>query len=139
MTQQALDCVHHVSFVVWDLNAAIERYSKLLQVPMAERGSVGTRGAEVAVFKLRNLNLEIVAPAGPDSPLYEHLRKHGEGFFHMAFGVDDVDGAWQSLERRGVKMESHPYVAYKSWRIAYLRDDCCPPGVALHIIDSGAN
>lgn len=134
-----LDRVHHLSFVVRDLDATVARFETLLAVPMAERGPVRTRGAEVAIFKLANLNIELVAPSSSDSPLHEHLRRHGEGFFHLAFAVDDVDAAYEQLNARGVPMKGPPYLAYKDWRIAYIDAMATDGLMAAHIIQTDAD
>lgn len=134
-----LDRVHHLAFVVADLDAAIARFEVFLDVPVAERGPVRSRGAEVAIFKLANVNIELVAPAAPDSPLHEHLARHGEGFFHLAFGVDDVDAAHNALRVAGLPMKGPPYVAYKDWRIAYFDDAATGGLTAAHIIANDAD
>lgn len=133
-TGPVLDRIHHLSFVVADLDAVVARLEHLLGVPVTERGPVATRGAEVAIFKLANINLEVVAPVSPDSPLHNYLVRHGEGFFHLAFAVDDVDDAHARLEARGVRMKSPPYRAYKDWRIAYMDSDVIA-GTEIHIIN----
>lgn len=133
----ALDCVHHIAFVVHDLDEAIPRFEKILGKSVTERGPVHTRGAEVAIFRLKNVNLEVVAPATTDSSLRAHLKHHGEGFFHIAFSVEDVEAASQALTAAGVSMAGAPYVAYKDWRIAYLDTDSTG-GIRMHIIDADA-
>lgn len=133
-----LDRVHHLSFVAFALDAAVARWESLLGISVAERGPVAGRGAEVAIFKLVNINLEIVAPVTPDSPLHDLLAQHGEGFFHLAFAVDDVDAACEQLNDRGVRMKSPPRLAYKDWRVAYL-DSELTGGIAMHIINADAD
>lgn len=134
-----LDRVHHLSFVVADLDAAIARFEAFLDVPLAERGPVHSRAAEVAIFKLANVNIELVAPAATDSPLHEHLARNGEGFFHLAFGVDDVDAAYDALRNAGLPMKGPPYRAYKDWRIAYFDDDATGGLTSAHIIANDAD
>ncbi|MFU8831490.1 MAG: VOC family protein, partial [Wenzhouxiangella sp.] len=72
-----LDRIHHLAFITADLDRAVARFERLLGVTMAERGPVAGRGAEVAIFKLANLNLEVVSPVQPDSPLHDYLARHG--------------------------------------------------------------
>lgn len=134
-----LDRVHHLSFVVRDLDAAVARFEAFLAVPLAERGPVHSRAAEVAIFKLANVNIELVTPASPESPLHEHLARHGEGFFHLAFGVDDVDAAYERLQAAGVPMKGPPYRAYKDWRIAYFDDGATGGLTAAHIVAADAD
>jgi methylmalonyl-CoA/ethylmalonyl-CoA epimerase len=137
-TLPILDHVHHLSFVVRHLDAAVSRFERLSGVSVKERGPVANRGAEVAIFKLANIKLELVAPAQSDSPLLEHVARHGEGFFHLAFAVADVDAACEQLKGRGVHMKSPPYCGYKDWRVAYL-DSELTGGINMRIINSDAS
>lgn len=136
--QPVLDRVHHLSFVATDLDAAVARWESLLGIAVAERGPVAGRGAEVAIFKLANINLEVVAPVTADSPLHDLLARQGEGFFHLAFAVDDVDAACKQLDDRGVRMKGPPRPAYKDWRVAYL-DSESTGGIPMHIINADAD
>lgn len=136
--QPILDRIHHLSFITHDLDAALARWESLLGIPVAERGPVAGRGAEVAIFKLANINLEIVAPVAENSSLHDVLAEQGEGFFHLAFAVDDIDAACQQFTDRGVKMKSPPRQAYKDWRVAYL-DSELTSGISVHIINADAD
>ncbi len=111
--------------MVADLDATIERMERILGVTVSERGCVPSRQAEVAIFNLANTRLEFVAPASAASPLHQHLAERGEGFFHIGFGVSDVDLAC-------------PYTGYKDWRIAYLAEPL-PGGGRMHIIAADAD
>lgn len=132
-----LNNVHHIAFAVWDLEAAIRYYEWLLGVPVRERGHVATRGAEVAIFRLENVNLEFVAPATPESSLHQYLNERGEGFFHLAFAVNEVETAYEQLNDHGVRMAGPPYTAYKDWRIAYIEREISDR-VLMHIINADA-
>ena len=136
-TAVMLDRIHHISFVVANLDEVVARMERILGVAVTERGCVPGRQAEVAVFKLANASLEFVAPATPESPLHQHLAECGEGFFHIGFGVDDVALTCARMKSNGINEVGEPYVGYKDWRIAYLAE-CLPGGGRMHIIDADA-
>ena len=125
--------VHHIAFAVRDLEAGIALFRRLTGRDVHWRGPVATRGAEVAVFRLDNLNIEVVCPTDMQGSLARHIDTHGEGFFHMAFAVDDIDTAFTQLEAQGLGFRSEPYVAFRDWRIAYL-DPADTAGIPMHII-----
>ncbi len=133
-----IDRVHHLAFVVADLDRAVARFERLLGVKVAERGFVASRGAEVVIFRLANINLEVAAPATADSELHRHLDQHGEGFYHIGFGVGDVQRTYSQLVDSGVRMVSSPYSAYKDWRISYFSEPLLGD-VRMHIIDADAD
>ncbi|TAL92944.1 MAG: hypothetical protein EPN69_07745 [Rhodanobacter sp.] len=132
-----VDRVHHIAFVVADLDRTVDRFEALLGLKVAERGLVASRGAEVAIFKLANINLEVAAPATADSELHRYLNEHGEGFYHIGFGVEDVEHTYSQLVDNGIRMVSRPYSAYKDWRISYFSEPLLGK-VRMHIIDRTA-
>lgn len=132
-----LNSIHHIAFVVKDLDETIARYEKLLGVPLLERGPVPERGGEIAIFALTNVRLEFAAPTGPGF-LQELLDKKGEGFFHIAFGVDDMADAVAELQEKGIQMSGPEKTIYKDWRIAYINDEDTA-GVHSHLIANDAD
>lgn len=132
-----LNQIHHIAFLVRDLDATIARFERMLDMPVFERGPVLGRGGEVAIFKLNNINLELVSPTDKNGFLQRLLDTQGEGFFHMAFGVDDLDAACRELGERGFKPSGPPKVVYKDWRIVYL-DKADTGGIYTHLIPKDA-
>lgn len=130
--------VHHIAFAVRDLEAGIALFRRLTGREVHWRGPVTTRGAEVAVFVLDNMNIEVVSPTDPEGSLSRHIDERGEGFFHMAFAVDDVDRAHTQLQAEGLGFRGEPYVAFRDWRIAYL-DPSDTAGIPMHIIARDAS
>ncbi|MEH6637940.1 MAG: VOC family protein [Porticoccaceae bacterium] len=131
-----LDSVHHIAFVVKNLDAAVASYEKLLDIPMFERGPVPERGGEIAIFKLRNTRLELASPTGPGF-LQDLLDNKGEGFFHIGFGVDDMSAAVDELQGKGINMSGPEKTIYKDWRIAYI-DQSDTAGIYAHLITNDA-
>ena len=132
-----LDQIHHIAFLVKDMEATIQRYETLLGMPVSERGKSLTRGGEIAIFKLKNINLELVSPTDKNGFLQQLLDEQGEGFFHIAFGVDDIEKAGKELEGKGIKMKPIT-VTYKDWEVAYL-DKEATNGIYTHLIANDAD
>lgn len=98
----------HVVIAVRDLGAGVAAYEALLGRAPSWRAEVEGGGAEVAVFGLANVAVELVAPAG-DAPLAGRLRAvldtQGEGLASLAVAVDDVERAHRRLARVGLDPE----------------------------------
>lgn len=60
--------------------------------------------AKLAFFRLENLTIELIEPVGKKSTWYKHLKKHGEGFHHIAFGVEGMEQNIAYLENKGGKL-----------------------------------
>lgn len=76
-----VDCIHHINFLVKDLDTAVERYKVLLGDVELHYGDLEGRGVRTARFRLGESWLVLVQPTTADSVPARHLAQHGEGFF----------------------------------------------------------
>lgn len=62
----------------------------------------------VALAMMGNVEIEVIAPAGPKSPLHEYVRRHGRGFHHMKEYCSNREERWMQAqyEARGVRIVS---------------------------------
>ena len=97
--------IHHVNFLVRDLDAAIARYERILNMPVTSRDQLEERGVAIARFLLGDAWLILVQPVRPDTVPARHLEAHGEGFFLLSFAVDDLDA---EIDRLGATMFDGP-------------------------------
>jgi methylmalonyl-CoA/ethylmalonyl-CoA epimerase len=81
--------IHHINFVVRDLEEAMPRFADRLGLEAFEIVDHAARGALVARSKIGEAWFVLVAPYNEDSVPGRHLAKHGEGFFLLSLGVDD--------------------------------------------------
>jgi methylmalonyl-CoA/ethylmalonyl-CoA epimerase len=56
------------------------------------------------MFRVGESTIELVQPIRPDSPVGKFLAKRGEGFHHVAFEVQDLEGTLAKLKRNGVEI-----------------------------------
>jgi len=98
---KALD---HIAYVVNDLEAALEGYTRLFGRTPNWRGDM--HGASQAWFQLGNMALDVIAPTG-EGPTGDAIRarlaSHGEGIWGVGFGVPDVAEAARRFERVALK------------------------------------
>ncbi len=99
--------VHHIDFVVRDLADASARFARILGIEPRSREKLEERGIELARFELGDVWLILVQPVREDSPVFDFLERHGEGFFHIAFKVDDVEAEAARISREGIQL-AHP-------------------------------
>ncbi len=72
--------------------------------PVAHRGPETGRRDRVS-YLLRQGSIDFLVSGGltPDSPIAEHVRRHGDGVRDVAFVVDDVDAAHDAALARGAR------------------------------------
>jgi methylmalonyl-CoA/ethylmalonyl-CoA epimerase len=90
--------IHHLNFIVRDLDAAIPAWERLLGLTVARRDDLPERGVRAARFRLGDTWLVLVQPIRDDSVPGRFLKNHGEGFFLLSLGVDSLAG---ELDRLG--------------------------------------
>lgn len=113
--------IHHINFLVRDLDAAIDRYERILGRPVQARERLEDRGVETARFKVGETWLVLVMPTDPDSVPGQHMQRTGEGFFLISYEVDDAVAEAEALSRRGVGVLSDmPRAGLEGWRLIDL-------------------
>jgi 4-hydroxyphenylpyruvate dioxygenase len=78
---------------------------------------VGYRGPETGVrdrasylLQQDKIRLVLTSPLGPEGPIADHVRRHGDGVRDMAFWVDDARAAWTTAVERGARSVQEPTV-----------------------------
>jgi 4-hydroxyphenylpyruvate dioxygenase len=60
------------------------------------------------VVEQGSIRFAVTSALGPDSPVADHVRRHGDGVKVVAFATDDVAGAWDALVARGATPVAEP-------------------------------
>ncbi|MDJ0877795.1 MAG: VOC family protein [Halieaceae bacterium] len=111
--------IHHINFLVRDLDAAEQRYRELLGLEPALRGELPGRGVITARFKLGESWLVLVQPTSEEGEPARLLREHGEGFMLLSLAVDDLDGALAATTAAGGQVGPER-TGLEGWRVADL-------------------
>lgn len=117
--------LHHIGYVVRDIGSVMEGFCRSLR---AQWNNViyddPHQKVRVAFLTTRpeDAQIELVQPAGEDSPVYRFLHEKGGGLHHACYEV-------QHLEEQITEMRSHgallakrpkPAVAFDGRRIAWV-------------------
>lgn len=130
-----LECVHHINFLVADLDTAVARYKDLFGIQRMEVESLPARGVRTARFDLNGVWIVLVQPVDDDCEPMRHLRQHGEGFFLVSFAVDDLDEATQKLAGKGaISQSTKPREGLQGWRVIDL-DPAAVFGAAMQLTE----
>ncbi len=128
-----LNCVHHINFVVADIDSAVEAYENMLGLGPFEYEELPERDVSTARARIGDVWIVLVSPHDEDSIAGRHLKDHGEGFFLMSFGVDNLDQAVAELAQRGaMPIDSSARSGILGWRVADLETEDSL-GVRFHL------
>ena len=116
-----LKCIHHINFIVADLDAAVDAYQRMLDLGPFEYEELEEREVVTARVRIGDAWIVLVSPRSSDSPVAHYLETHGEGFFLMSFGVDNLEQAMAELTRKGsLPADTKPRTGLLGWQVADL-------------------
>jgi methylmalonyl-CoA/ethylmalonyl-CoA epimerase len=126
--------IHHLTFVVADLDAAVSAYRSKLGLEPFQYDELPSRSVITARVKVGDVWIVLVSPQDDDSDVARHLAVNGEGLLLMSFGVDDLDQAIADLATRGTTA-SERRIGLDDWQIADL-DTAADLKVNCHLTQS---
>ena len=100
----------YVEFYVGNAKQAAHYYKTAFGIQSrAYKGlETGSRDEVSYVLKQDKIRLVLTTPLNSNSPINEHLRKHGDGVKVIALWVEDATKAWEETTKRGAKSFMKP-------------------------------
>lgn len=100
--------ISHLGVAVKDLEEAREFYRTVFDLESADP-IVGVDGTiKVSMVPLDNAIIELLQPIGNEGVMAKFLEKHGEGFHHICYEVDDINSEITSLKSKGIEVLGQP-------------------------------
>lgn len=119
-----LEGVHHINFLVTDLETAIGRYRNFFDLESVQIESLPERGVKTARFDVKGVWIVLVQPLDEDSEPMRHLRQYGEGLYLVSFAVDDLDVTTEALKAKGaIDKSAKEREGLQGWRVIDLEPD----------------
>jgi methylmalonyl-CoA/ethylmalonyl-CoA epimerase len=97
----------HITIAVADLEAAMEKFSRCLNLEVKDRRRVNHLGMENVFLPLGDGALELVTPLkDPEAPrqVQRFLERKGEGMMLLCLTVENIESALAHLEECGVRV-----------------------------------
>jgi methylmalonyl-CoA/ethylmalonyl-CoA epimerase len=113
------DYVHHIAYVVDDIDDALRVFRDIFELEMTERRVIeGETSVEMLAFRCGPTLIEVLHPINHPA-LAQFLKEHGPGLHHVSFAMRDLPDRAEELKEKGVYMHG-PFMAGTGWRIAYF-------------------
>jgi len=115
----------HLGIAVKNLDESIKKWCGVFGLPPPQKEKMEERGVEVAALNIgKGPSVELIAPAGNDSPVEKFLRKKGEGIHHFCFQVENLDKKIQELKSKGIRfVQSEPVSGASGSRIIFIHPE----------------
>ena len=113
--------IDHVGIAVADLEASVDEYSRLLGVEPSHRERVDDQGVEEVLFAVGSSYIQLLGALGPETPVGTFLASRGPGLHHVAYRVDDIEGALAHLRAEGAQLiDEAPRAGSRNTLIAFV-------------------
>ena len=117
----ALTDIDHVGIAVLDLEAATERYRRLLGAEPAHRERIEDQGVDEVLFAVGSSYVQLLGSLGPDTPVGKSLVMRGPGLHHIAYRVEDIEAALTHLSDGGTELiDETPRAGSRNTLIAFV-------------------
>lgn len=129
----------HVCLAVKSIASARATLARTLGYAPRTAPVANTRQQVIVQFlhKPGSIDIKLIEPSNPDSPLFDFLRRTGGGLHHLAFRTGSVPAACTDLAERGARIigRPEPGEAFDDGLIAFA---FLGAGLYIELIDTDA-
>ncbi len=107
--------ISHIGILVEDLDAAVETWTAILGFKKYSELEIGVEGIRSVFLSVGGtadeMSIELMEPldkSDRSNAVARRLAKSGEGFYHLAVEVGDIEASGRSLAGRGLTVLQRP-------------------------------
>lgn len=113
--------LHHVAYVVPDLDAALPAFTERFGMRVEVRETMDAQGVEALMMSAGPAHVELIRPLDPAGAIARFLESRGPGLHHVAYAVDDVAAALAELAADGAELiDATPRVGLGGHLVAFV-------------------
>ena len=120
--------IHHIAFVVEDIKSSMTSFEENYGMELLTRGEMTAQyripqEIDVALYQAGDNIVELIEPLSEEGWTYDVLQEGGDGWFHIAFAVDDIRESMAELEERGIRVwDDEPSQGF-AWKVVTLEPE----------------
>jgi len=99
-----LEKIDHIGIAVRDLETALRVYTSVLGLPVKKIEDFKEYKVRIAFIPIGEVMIELVQPTSADAPLAQRINEKGEGLYHLALRVKEIEKALEEIKRSGIQM-----------------------------------
>ncbi|MDL2320045.1 methylmalonyl-CoA epimerase [Alistipes sp. OttesenSCG-928-B03] len=113
--------IEHIGIAVKSLDEAIPYWENVLGLKCYNIEEVADQKVKTAFFRVGDVKIELLEATSPESSIAGFIEKRGPGVHHVAFAVDNIEGALADAETAGVQLiDKAPRLGAEGLSIAFL-------------------
>ena len=96
--------IEHIGIAVKNMEEAISYYQNVLGLTCYSIEEVKDQKVKTAFFKIGQTKIELLESTEPDGPIGKYIEKKGEGIHHIAFAVNNIEGALNEAAEKDIRV-----------------------------------
>src|SRR6478609_1683120 len=98
--------LNHIGVATPSIERSLDMYRRVFSAePSSDAFDLPAQGVKVCFVDAPNMQVELIEPLGPDSPIVKFLERNPEGGqHHLCFEVADIEEARAWYEAKGVRI-----------------------------------
>lgn len=96
--------IEHIGIAVKDLTESIKYYEGVLGLKCYAVEEVADQKVKTAFFMVGQTKIELLESTDPEGPIGKFIENKGEGIHHLAFAVNNIEGALAEAEEKGIRL-----------------------------------
>ncbi len=127
--------IDHIAIAVSDLDKAIENFKRILGVDPIKIEEVPEEKVRIAIFKIGDVQIELLQGTSEDSTVRKFIEKRGEGLHHIALRVENIGKALEELKAKGFQLiYEEPRIVAGERKISFVHPKSIH-GVLLELVE----
>jgi methylmalonyl-CoA epimerase len=127
--------IHHVAFVVRDVEVSLGFYRDILDLELETILPIPSDRVTIAFLPVGESKVELVAPTDDTTGVARFLETKGEGFHHVCFEVPDLAETLTRLAIEGIELIDTAPRKGAEGPVAFLHPRSCH-GVLVELIEA---
>jgi len=113
--------LNHIGIAVENLKNHLPFYRDVLNLEFKGTDIVPEQKVKVAMFRVGEVQIELLEPTSPESPIAKFIGKKGEGIHHIAFQSDNIEADIKEIIAKNIRMiDEKPREGAHGTKIAFL-------------------
>ncbi|MDD3737849.1 MAG: methylmalonyl-CoA epimerase [Lentimicrobiaceae bacterium] len=96
--------IEHIGIAVKSIEESLPYWEGVLGLKCYAIEEVADQKVKTAFFKVGQTKIELLESTDPEGPVGKFLANKGEGVHHIAFAVDNIEGALSEAKEKGVRL-----------------------------------
>ena len=113
--------IEHIGIAVKSLEESVKYYENILGFKCYSVEEVKEQKVKTAFFLVGQTKIELLESTDPEGPIGKFIEKKGEGIHHMAYAVENLEGALAEANEKGIQLiDQVPRKGAEGLSIAFL-------------------